>query len=984
MIPNKLIDKYITLWADPRYRDILELEIRFKSYHGDFGTGVSRRAFNRILNKFIESGSIPQVTNTTDYIGKGIRKTVSKNPKTNVEEAKWQKKTRVAISDVKDYRLRYAISLEQDIAPVPGFSPESIRSKKRTSFNLGKSRLDLTVVNMFDAKQNIPLGTNYEVELEVVDSSLVQEQTFQHIISTIMQLLHDTRLIYTLKDYRDVMIHVNKTLGGANPFAHREKDGTMKKQQDWIIDSRVLFQARNLKAPDIVSGGLALNKYETYRATHKTDGLRKLLVVHETGLWLVMAPDEANKLTNFVPNKQGIGYIVEGELVPMDKRLPKVDTAMSKKRVNSIYWFLVFDTLAIPGQGRFSSDRGIQLKKHSERMMTGQHLVDIINNWSTFITNFDKLLAVNTKTFKGFKTPDDFFHLMSEMFREQPYLSYENDGFILMPENMPYYSWKGKEKGSKRSDRLPLYMRKLTKRPDICKWKPQDDLTIDFAIQWKATPSGTKLILLVGERQGKLSVFEGTSFNPLGDNVSNKSQDGKLVLTPELTPSGTVVEFKWLISATDPRKGTLVPVRLRTDKNRPNGRPFAEDTWDLNHRSILESTLKGEDLILMRRYFNRVKRQELFSEDVKRFRPDKQRLSSPFYKQTSTQVKPTILGIGTGNGGDADASKWGKYSRIVSVEPDSLHIEEQKRRLITHGLSDRVKIVQTGGEDTNTIVQAVREWIPGGKVDTVSLMLSLSFFWQSEAILDQLIQTIVQTLKPGGQVIFMTINGDAVKEIFDPTFGNALPITELKLGQADLKYYPKKRQLDIDIKGTIVNKQTEWLVFINDLRLKLGSYGFGLLWERRSDKEKFLSPAGLQLSKMYSYGIFGPTDNPVTEKSKMIPNTVPTFMPPTALPPITQIGPIINPGKTPMTKPTPQTQGFPLQGQYTVPPLPSIQGQTFAIPRTFPTATPSTTQIQGLPPLIGTFPVLPTIGQTVPFQNIVGFPTPGATKKTIR
>ena len=73
-------------------------------------------------------------------------------------------------------------------------------------------------------------------------------------------------------------------------------------------------------------------------------------------------------------------------------------------------------------------------------------------------------------------------------------------------------------------------------------------------------------------------------------------------------------------------------------------------------------------------------------------------------------------------------------------------------------MSSRVIVVPTGGEDFVTISNAVKEFIPGGKVDAVSLMLSLSFFWQSNETLNSLVNTIISVLKPGGKIIFLTIN----------------------------------------------------------------------------------------------------------------------------------------------------------------------------------------------------------------------------------
>ena len=134
------------------------------------------------------------------------------------------------------------------------------------------------------------------------------------------------------------------------------------------------------------------------------------------------------------------------------------------------------------------------------------------------------------------------------------------------------------------------------------------------------------------------------------------------------------------------------------------------------------------------------------------------------------KVGSTLLDIGSGRGGDL--GKWKRFSKILAVEPSLEHIEELKRRLASHpDLKNKVRILNAGGEETDKISKAVREFF-GDRASNISLMLSLSFFWKEKKMFDALSETITQNLIPGGQFVFLTIDGRAVKELFTPSFDN--------------------------------------------------------------------------------------------------------------------------------------------------------------------------------------------------------------------
>ena len=359
-------------------------------------------------------------------------------------------------------------------------------------------------------------------------------------------------------------------------------------------------------------------------------------------------------------------------MIPLEKRLPGAPEA----RV----WYLAFDALA------WNMDNSVSSEPHTKRMFYAQSVADKLKG---------NVLHVNTKSFKNLSTPQEFFATMREMFREQYHLTYRQDGFMFTPQNTVY---------NPHSDKNPLFRRNLSAFPDICKWKPKEELTIDFLIKWKAdinSPIGRSLELFSGDRGGLKQFTES--------EVDNRSE-----LTLNL-PNNTVVEYGY-----DYERKTLVPTRVRHDKTKPNAYEIAMDVWKDISTPIEKETLEGEDFILLRRYHNRIKR-DLFD---------------------SVSEEKYLLDIGSGRGGDV--FKWKKFDKILAVEPNPEHIKELERRLSEAGMLDKVFILQSGGEETGKIRKAADEWFGKGvRVDVISMMLSMTFFWQSSSLVDALVSTFV-------------------------------------------------------------------------------------------------------------------------------------------------------------------------------------------------------------------------------------------------
>lgn len=453
------------------------------------------------------------------------------------------------------------------------------------------------------------------------------------------------------------------------------------------------------------------------------------------------------------------------------------------------YWYLAFDCLSYPVPGGRSYNTSIQERDLITRMKCCQVIAD---------RNKDETLYVNSKSYFDFHNPEGFYERMREMFAQQPSLGYKQDGFIFSPLNVPY---------NPDSEKFPIYERVLTKIPDFVKWKPSFLLTVDLAIRWIATREGRKKVEVLTSQDGRLIPFVGDKRYPLTGIETEGLED---------LPTNSIVEFR-----IDAEKNILIPLRLR-EKLKPNRKEVALDIWKDAHSPLSEQTLKGDDFVLVRRYHNRIKRELL----------------------DSLPSGSTLLDLGSGRG--ADVSKWRRFKLVIAVEPSRERLEELIRRSKSIGLTN-VLPLQAKAEETEKILSFLSQHTEGGKVDAVSMLLSMTFFWESREILSAVVETTKQALKRGGTFLFFTINGVAVEQVFNPREG--IPLTQLRLGENSITYETTPaRRLFLNFPGTIIENQREPLVFLEDLMNDLN------LEVTMADKEKFLTPEESIFTRLYSYG----------------------------------------------------------------------------------------------------------------------------------
>jgi SAM-dependent methyltransferase len=758
-----------------------EVEIRFKSYTYD-KQGYNNRIFNKLLGKFKKL----DIQESEIHIRNNLRKEIYNN------DIKYVEKLNYYSSFNKEYNLKYTVNSEKELPDVTkDFVPSVTRKRKRYSYKINdKFRLDMTKINN---------GETNEIELELLDFRNIEYNDFFSTIVQVLRLINDTFIPYSVSEKEEIINFYNQTV--------------KSNYSSPILDHRQLVQARNLKFEDVQYGGLVGNQKTAYTVTVKADGERYQMIFHTSGLYLVRPPEEVILLTKLEFSNFS-GMILDGELIPKEKR--------KGNHSSIIYVYLAFDCIAVPGGKTEFGDIYVQKLTYMERIKFAQAGVNQIR----FRKLPSNLIMANTKFFRTFITVDEFFRNMEKIKSMEQILDYETDGFLFTPYGTEY---------NPHSERVSYRDRVLLNYPDICKLKPLELLTIDFAVKENKAYSLDK--------DGSLILFEGDKFNPINQE-NDFDWDNKLLLD---IPDGTIVEFYWKPNSVIESRykehvslGKFVPLRIRNDKERPNSYdPVALNNWKDINSGITYEVLKPDNLTLMKKYHNRIKKY-LFEKayQIVSLRTGKKMLN--------------LLDLGSGAGGDI--MKWqGKFSKVLAVDPNVDNLREfRKRAEKTNGID--ITVLQAGAEDTEEITKIAKDMFED-KADVVSSMLSMSFLWESEEKVKAFIQTIKQNLAPHGIFIFFTINGDLINEMIKPSFELGLEIGEtIKLGNIHLNFLTD-RKYEVVIPDSIVGTQTEYKVFLDDLTTGFSPEMF-LAENNIADSEKLLASGQYEYSKLFSYGYY--------------------------------------------------------------------------------------------------------------------------------
>ena len=433
----------------------------------------------------------------------------------------YQKKTRILLGgqpslDSINFGLRMSLSLE-DLASKDDIyreTPKFTRARERYSFlfNSKKQRLDLTIVKTKE-------GTSYEAELEILDSS---DPKLINLVEIMLGVIQSTPIYYNYQLRDSLFLKVNKLIGSENGEA--------------ILAIDDLVQPRNLKWEDLRWGGLVgASKYSNpnslpsakteYVMMHKADGLRRLMFIDSTGIWLFHPPFIASLIYSRIlePTTDGQrgmqiflnkynGTLIDGEVIPLSNQKvvrkfetmfvaidlislapskePNGTSSRSETINKEIYWAQNYTDRMVQLLN-FSNELGDTLKQLAEgealslaficppflptvtgNIVTAERYGDygkkagrLSNNWPPAVDFFENIIELQ---------------LMLDIPGK---IQYATDGFIFYPISIPYRPF---------SPGLFLRERVLSYAPDVIKWKSLSQLTIDLEVRSSSAISGQR------------------------------------------------------------------------------------------------------------------------------------------------------------------------------------------------------------------------------------------------------------------------------------------------------------------------------------------------------------------------------------------------------------------------------------------------------------------------------------------------------------
>ena len=720
-------------------------------------------------------------------------------------------------------------------------NPKITRVKHRYSWVIEKAniRYDLTEVNQIEKGQ--PNKEFYEVEIENLDPIFNERKSkitgeyaeyfkkamfvFNKFILATLSEFQMSDTYYNFSQQREISEFFNnatkakeyvnfknmkqRTKMGDKGFVYFPKPGEMANE--------IVVQARPLKKFDMVSGGLMFGSIK-YTVTPKAEGVRKFLVIHKTGVWLVFpnGPKSSyclvyrNDHPEFVNWKPYINSIFDGEDIPKDNQF---DQHRKGNYNNVSHYYIPFDTLIF-------KDIDIRDDKNLT-LFDRQKYFSLIKK----ISNTDRLIIVEKPFYKLGDNMETMYETINKVLSQNPDLEYETDGLIFTPYNSSY---------NPRTDILvPKRSRNLVDYPDICKWKPLDKISIDV----KVKPSLHKVYSSKGAEDVEFIGSQWNSFDPetqidWNDNLFNTIKTDNIVeFGLKLDPDGNPVSDE---------NGNIIlkPFRIRYDKQFANGVATVEDNYGEMNDPVTTDTLLGKDIKLYRQYHNRVKREVLTNREKV---PDGSHL----------------IDIGSGRGGDLN--KLSKFSKVLMIEPYAPFLEELEKRLtqFPENVKSKVTTLQAGGQESQRILLKAKDVFGeefGKKPLCISMMLSMSFFWQSTNFLYQLVNTINMISEAyynaGGKegslyFLFMTIEGERTLKLLTENDNS------VTLNGATISYFPEQEKVYINIPGTIVERQEEYLVNLVQFR---NLTNMDVVYEKEANGENFLSENEKIFTSLYVYG----------------------------------------------------------------------------------------------------------------------------------
>jgi len=457
----------------------------------------------------------------------------------------------------------------------------------------------------------------------------------------------------------------------------------------------------------------------------------------------------------------------------------------------------------------------------------------------------------NISKFKEFYFPNNkesIFNLSEKVYTKK--YPYQIDGLIYTPINDSY------------------------NKSIILKWKPVEEVTIDFLIRFTNTKNNknkekkeihqkVKLFVNMSKRLLEEKGYKITEelkelfpfikddseqfpyyfeISPEAD-IELKTQKGNKIINKSIKyyndkkkdikvpiEDNTIIEFSYDKDEKDEIK-RWKPYRLRLDKTReylqfanegkyrgdagPNGWKTAEENYKIIQNPVTKEMIFGKEE-LPERYYKEEKVEGTKNDtEVYKFNNlVKKHIYNKYLKDGDT-----ILELASGRGGDLNKILNKKPKKIIMVEVDEIAIEEAKRRLRSMN-SKGIEIDFIKMDLLNPDIKEIEKVLKGENVDVISCQFAIHYFMGSDKNIKNILEIVKQYLKIGGYFFYTSYDGDIInnklknknKLIYKTKEGNIL--AEINKIYKDRNKY---KEIDVYVKKIGI-KHKEYLV--NDKKIE--------------------------------------------------------------------------------------------------------------------------------------------------------------------
>lgn len=475
---------------------------------------------------------------------------------------------------------------------------------------------------------------------------------------------------------------------------------------------------------------------ENYAVTEKADGLRLLLYFTSTGQQITINKSNQIDIPTSLPTTQ-------------TKSATPINTLLDTEFIESTNEFLVFDIL-------LHDNTLTTTKPFTERYKLLQ-----------------SLKLPSNLTLKNFLTPTKtltIYDQAKKVYQPKKY-KYELDGLIFTPTNKSYET-------------------------SSLKWKPIDEITIDFLITIApdSTPVKTTLnYYIVAQKHRAIKqhlkippqtevpfVNKTKNFIPVAPSFNNTATI-KLTSKNIYKPTNTVIEPLTIIECQyDQATKQWLPYRNRHDKTEqmrynlslsppdfigPNGIRTAESNWELIQNPITLPMITGKEPLPEIYYTgtdvkdSQIKNMNAFHHYVKNY------LYFTFAKRSPTPL--TILELSGGRGGDLPTIAKLKPAKLIFTDFDtpSLQAAEKKWERLTAPHTPPSVFLETDLRSDVTKILEPHMPSPSKQVSFISIQFAFHYMWESKKYFDHIFNTIDTFLQPKGIFILTTFDGETISRL---------------------------------------------------------------------------------------------------------------------------------------------------------------------------------------------------------------------------